>query len=1195
MGGNEMGSHRTSMIGRSRRRALMTGFCTVLVFAVAFGQAAVPANAGGPSLTMGQVDTGSSSSGGGNAGGGGTTRQADKHVRAAAATVAALATINPSHVTTTLEGCKNTGSITLPIAGKFVCPDAAYTSGNLGKGWNELDLVPHRLTVSAGTQAGTTTDYDLNIVADGRDGGRPGYDLLTEPEINTSKSDASCTLSSSAQGSKTPGIGGTDTSIYRTLHIHQAKGTTCVIDWAERLALGSHLYPGSSLHSNLTQTDFSVGGVGASDVSIPVKEISPQELSKTETATQGAGNVWRINKTATPTSLNFDQTCNPDTPTTQGVQIDVTVTKTVQTTGNTVVHAEITATNPAHRIVDVTISDSIFEGAIGSSTLATALTGQNPKTFALTSIPAEGSITFTHEIEVANGAANVYSDKATAHYTDHAFPDVTIPGQTQATAQATVQTNTSNANSSVTVTDLESISGNPDIDYSIDAGSAAGTYTFNDGAKEAYTPGTTGFTTRPVLWTSGSVSATTTFTFLKTVQVSKPTSGDATLADTAKVLGDNAAVLGTASASVDITSTLDCPDVTVTKTADQDTINAGETAAFTIVVTNNGPGVAKNVTLSDTLPGDIAWTEDSLDCSITGNLLSCAFGDLADGASRTVHVTGVTDEADCGVLRNTATVSSTNEPQDNQGNNSSTATITVNCPDIVVVKTADADTVNAGEDIGYTITVTNNGDGTAKGVTLTDTLPTNAGLNWSIDGGANAADCSIDKGVLTCDFGDLGTGLSAEVHISSPTTAATCGVVTNAASASTTNDGGAESGDVTITVNCPNISVTKVADDQSVDAADQVGFTITVSNAGPGVATDVHLDDPLPTNPGLDWSIDAGTGAQLCSITQGDLVCDFGDMASGASYTVHITSDTDATTCGEINNTATVTIGNGDGGSASDSITVNCPDLGINLVKDGEEMVHVGDTVHYTFTVTLTTPEPLFNVTLTDDTGVCDASPSFTGGDDGDNVLEPGETWTYGCEHVVTEDDPFVTTAADGSNVILNTATVSGTADDGRSTEDTDDHTVTVINPAIDIVKTVNPISGRPGDIVTYTYVVTNTGDTTLFHVSVDDDVLGHIGDIPQLDAGDRVTLTKDWELPRDELAVTNVGTATGTDVLDKTVTANDDANVTIVQASHNPKPPKPTAFTGSDALRLGLLTVVLFGLGSLALVASRRRRNGAA
>ena len=116
------------------------------------------------------------------------------------------------------------------------------------------------------------------------------------PEVNAAKSDASCTVSSSAQGAKTPGIGGTDTRYYRTVHVHQDKGTTCVIDWAERLALGSHLYPGSSLHSNLTETDFSTGGIGAQDVSIPVKEISPQELSKTETATQGAGNVWRVNK-----------------------------------------------------------------------------------------------------------------------------------------------------------------------------------------------------------------------------------------------------------------------------------------------------------------------------------------------------------------------------------------------------------------------------------------------------------------------------------------------------------------------------------------------------------------------------------------------------------------------------------------------------------------------------------------------------------------------------------------------------------------------------------------------------------------------------------------------------------------------------------------------------------------------------------
>jgi hypothetical protein len=272
----------------------------------------------------------------------------------------------------------------------------------------------------------------------------------------------------------------------------------------------------------------------------------------------------------------------------------VNVTKSVQVSGNTVVHAEITATNPAHRIVDVTISDSIFEGAIGSNTLATELSGQNPKTFPLTSIPPESSITLVHEIEVANGAANVYSDKAIAKYTDHAYPDIEIPGQTEATAQASVVVNTSTANASVNVTDLESISGNPDIEYRIDGGSATGTYTYNDGAKETYTPGTSGFTTRPILWTSGSVSSSQTFTFNKTVRVAKPTSGGATLADIAEILGDQGASLGTASAFVDISSSLDCPDVTVSKTADKDTIDAGDTAAFTIVVTNNGARLGRH-------------------------------------------------------------------------------------------------------------------------------------------------------------------------------------------------------------------------------------------------------------------------------------------------------------------------------------------------------------------------------------------------------------------------------------------------------------------------------------------------------------------------------------------------------------------------------------------------------------------------
>jgi len=143
-------------------------------------------------------------------------------------------------------------------------------------------------------------------------------------------------------------------------------------------------------------------------------------------------------------------------------------------------------------------------------------------------------------------------------------------------------------------------------------------------------------------------------------------------------------------------------------------------------------------------------------------------------------------------------------------------------------------------------------------------------------------------------------------------------------------------------------------------------------------------------------------------------------------------------------------------------------------------------------------------------------------------------------------------------------------------------------------VKTVDPISGNPGDTVTYTYVVTNTGDTTLYDISVDDDVIGHIGDVDQLPAGESTTLAQDYVLPAGALGVTNVGTATGTDVLGKTVKDHDDANVTIVEAAHNPPPtpPQPTAFTGSDAARVGLIILVLLALGAVALVIGRRRRD---
>ena len=59
-----------------------------------------------------------------------------------------------------------------------------------------------------------------------------------------------------------------------------------------------------------------------------------------------------------------------------------------------------------------------------------------------------------------------------------------------------------------------------------------------------------------------------------------------------------------------------------------------------------------------------------------------------------------------------------------------------------------------------------------------------------------------------------------------------------------------------------------------------------------------------------------------------------------------------------------------------------------------------------------------------------------------------------------------------------------------------------MIHPAIEIVKTVDEETVPIGTTVTYTVLVTNTGDTTLYDISVDDDILGHIGDIAVLEPG---------------------------------------------------------------------------------------------
>jgi uncharacterized repeat protein (TIGR01451 family) len=192
--------------------------------------------------------------------------------------------------------------------------------------------------------------------------------------------------------------------------------------------------------------------------------------------------------------------------------------------------------------------------------------------------------------------------------------------------------------------------------------------------------------------------------------------------------------------------------------------------------------------------------------------------------------------------------------------------------------------------------------------------------------------------------------------------------------------------------------------------------------------------------------------------------------------------------------------------------------------------VHVGDPLTYTVVITNNGLVPLTITAMSDSlyAGFVAACPQAIG-----SVLAVGASIT--CTYRVS--------AVGDANNVASVSVVDGL---GRTLTDRDGTFVDVLNPAITIVKTANPASVSVSGPVTYSYVVTNTGDTTLFGILVTDDIIGAIGRIPELAPGESVTLTKTVDVDA-STPPTNIGTAVGTDVLGLTVTASDDETITVV------------------------------------------------
>ena len=235
---------------------------------------------------------------------------------------------------------------------------------------------------------------------------------------------------------------------------------------------------------------------------------------------------------------------------------------------------------------------------------------------------------------------------------------------------------------------------------------------------------------------TGSVAADATGTLVNTATVTAPSG------TTDPNLANNSA---TASTPI-----LALADVAVTKVGPQKVI-AGNTLAFTIEVTNNGPSVATSVTVDDTTPPGLTFVSNTGDCTTP---FQCSLGTMAPNTSRTITSTfmvpaGYTTPDP--IVNVVTATSQTVDPA--PGNNTAEAAVSLNAPvaALAVTKSDGKTQVIAGTTTVYTITVSNPGPSAVTGVHVTDPLPAElANASWTCVGSGGGS-CTAASGTGSID------------------------------------------------------------------------------------------------------------------------------------------------------------------------------------------------------------------------------------------------------------------------------------------------------------------------------------------------------------------------------------------------------------------------------------------------------------
>ena len=497
----------------------------------------------------------------------------------------------------------------------------------------------------------------------------------------------------------------------------------------------------------------------------------------------------------------------------------------------------------------------------------------------------------------------------------------------------------------------------------------------------------------------------------------------------AKVIGygnvTNSLVVGNKTSAVDV----DVPEIIPSKDADNKYPNFGDSIDYTITVNNIGKADAKHVVVVDRLDKGLKYVSSSHngvydEASHTVTWVV----DIAAGSSLDLTVTAFAEEY--GVLTNIVSV----------GDKS--ASVDVNVPEIIPNKTADIENPNFGDNVTYTVTVTNDGNADAKAVVVRDVL---------------GKDLKFVSATGTYTFDEATNTITWTVDVDAGKTETFTVVATVINYGNVTNSLVVGNKTFNKNVTVPEITPDKTVDNENPNFGDDLTYTVTVKNEGNGNANDVIIVDAL--GKGLEYVSSTGNYDNKTNTITWKV-----DLASGETKTFTVV----AKIVGYTDVTNEVTVGN-----KTAAVTVDIPEI-IPAKDVNNTTPNFGDKVEYTITVNNNANKDAKQVVIVDTLG---KGLKFINASHNGKYDESTRTITWIIDLGAGESAVFSVNAAVGAYGNINNTVVVG------NKSATKNITVPEIIPG----KSVDVENPNFGDTVTYTVVVTNNGVVDAKQVVVKD------------------------------------------------------------------------------------------------------------